>query len=51
MEVNYKLDLLGKIKIHLIQYMAILKLACREYKLFLYKVDMYRGREKDKQKV
>ena len=47
-EVNYKLDLLAKIKIYLVQYIAILKLVYREYKLLLYKVDMYRGKEKNK---
>ena len=51
MEVNYKLDLPAKIKIHLIQYIAILKLACREYKLLVYKVDMYRGKEEDEWEV
>ena len=30
-EVNYKLDLLKKIKIYLVQYIAMLKLAYREY--------------------
>ena len=48
MEVNYKLDLLIKIKIYLVQYIIMLKLVYKEYKLLIYKVDMYRGREKDK---
>jgi hypothetical protein len=47
-EVNYKLDLLIKIKIHLVQYIIILKPVYREYELFLYKVDMYRGYKEDK---
>ena len=47
-EVNYKLDLLAKIKIYLVQYIIILKLAYREYELPLYKADIYRGREEDK---
>ena len=47
-EINYKLDLLVKIKIYLIQYIAILKLVYREYKLFLYKADIYRGHKEDK---
>ena len=51
MEVNYKLDLLIKIKIHPVQYIAILKLVYREHKLLIYKVDIYRGREEDKQEV
>ena len=45
-EVNYKLDLLVKIKIHLIQYIIILKLIYREYKLLIYKVDIYKGKKK-----
>ena len=48
MEVNYKLDLPVKIKIYLVQYITILKSAYREYKLLIYKIDTYRGREKDK---
>ena len=51
MEVNYKLDLLVKIKIYLIQYIAILELAYREYEPLIYKIDMYRGREEDKWEV
>jgi hypothetical protein len=47
-EINYKLDLLVKIKIYLIQYITILKLIYREYKLPLYKADMYRGHKEDK---
>ena len=48
MEVNYKLDLLVKIKIYLVQHIAILEPAYREYKLLMYKADTYRGREEDK---
>ena len=47
-EVNYKLDLLAKIKIHLIQYIAILKPVYREHELLIYKIDIYKGREEDK---
>ena len=47
-EVNYKLNLLAKIKIYLIQYIAILKLVYREYKPLIYKTDIYRGKEEDK---
>jgi hypothetical protein len=47
-KVNYKLDLLVKIKIYLVQYVAILKLVYRNYKPLLYKADMYRGQEEDK---
>jgi hypothetical protein len=48
MEVNYKLDLPAKMKIYLIQHIAILKLVYREHKLLLYEVDMYKGRKEDK---
>ena len=51
MEVNYKLDLLAKIKIYLVQHITMLKPVYREYKPLIYKVDTYRGREEDKQKV
>ena len=51
MEINYKLDLLAKIKIYPIQYIAMLKLVYREYKLLIYKADTYRGREEDKWEV
>ena len=36
-EVLYRLDLLLKIKIHLVYYIAILKLVYRNYKLLVYK--------------
>ena len=36
-EVLYRLDLLLKIKIHLIYYITILKLVYRNYKLLVYK--------------
>ena len=48
MEVLYRLDLLLKIKIHLVYYIAILKPAYRNHKLLIYKQDMYKGHEKDK---
>ena len=48
MEVNYKLDLLVKIKIYPVQHIIMLELVYREYKLLIYKTDMYKGREKDK---
>jgi hypothetical protein len=47
-KVNYKLDLLVKIKIYLIQYIIILKPVYKEHKLFLYKVDMYKGCKENK---
>ena len=36
-EVLYRLDLLLKIKIYLVYYIAILELAHRNYKLLVYK--------------
>ena len=36
-KVNYKLNLLLKMKIHLIYYIAILKLVYSDYKLLVYK--------------
>ena len=46
-EINYKLNLLAKIKIYPIQYIAMLKLVYREHKLLIYKVDTYKDREED----
>ena len=51
MKVNYELDLLAKIKIYLVQLIAILELVYGEHELLIYKVDIYRGREEDKQEV
>ena len=48
MEVNYKLDLLAKIKIYPVQYIAILELVYREHKPLIYKINTYRGREENK---
>jgi len=42
-EVIYRLDLLAKIKIYLIQYIIILELAHRDLVLLVYKEDTYRG--------
>ena len=36
-KVSYRLDLLLKIKIHLVHYIVILKLVYRDYKPLLYK--------------
>ena len=36
-EVTYRLDLLLKIKIHLVYYIAILELVYGNYKLLIYK--------------
>ena len=51
MEINYKLNLLVKIKIYLVQYIIMLKPVYRKYKLLIYKADIYRGRKEDKWKV
>ena len=47
-KVLYRLDLLLKIKIHLIYYIAILKLVYRNHELLVYKQDMYKGYKEDK---
>ena len=51
MEVNYKLDLLIKIKIYLVQHITILKLVYKEHEPLIYKVDIYRGRKENKQEI
>ena len=51
MEVNYKLDLLVKIKIYSVQHIVMLKPVYKEYKPLIYKADIYRGRKEDKQEV
>jgi len=43
LKVIYKLDLLVKMKIYLVQYIIILKLIYRDLKPLIYKVDIYRG--------
>ena len=48
MEINYKLDLLAKIKIYLVQYIAILKLVYKKYKPLLYKINIYKDKKEDK---
>ena len=47
-EVLYRLDLLLKIKIYLIHHITILKLVYRNYKLLVYKQDIYKGYKEDK---
>ena len=47
-EVIYRLDLLLKMKIHLIYYIAMLEPAHRNHKLLVYKQDIYKGYEEDK---
>ena len=40
-----------KIKIHPVQYIAMLKPVYGEYEPLIYKIDTYRGKEKDEQEV
>jgi hypothetical protein len=47
-EVTYRLDLLLKIKIHLIYYIAILELVYRNHKLLVYKQNTYKKYKEDK---
>ena len=47
-KVLYRLDLLLKIKIHLIYYITILKPVYGNYKLLIYKQDIYKGYKEDK---
>jgi len=48
LEVTYRLNLLEKIKIYLVQHIIILEPVYRNVKLLVYKADTYRGQEKDK---
>ena len=43
LEVMYRLDLLVKIKIYLIQYIVMLEPVYRDLVLLVYKEDTYRG--------
>jgi len=43
LEVMYRLNLLVKIKIYLVQHIAILELVYRNLALLVYKKDTYRG--------
>ena len=47
-KVIYRLDLLLKMKIHLVYYIAMLKLVYKNHELLVYKQDMYKGRKEDK---
>ena len=50
-EVLYRLDLLLKIKIHSVYYIAMLKPAYGNHKLLVYKQDIYKRCKEDKQLV
>jgi len=47
-EVIYKLDLLAKIKIYLVQHIIMLELVYRNLVLLAYEENTYRGQEEDK---
>ena len=47
-EVTYRLDLLLKIKIYLVYYIAILEPVYRNHELLVYKQDIYKGCEENK---
>ena len=47
-EVLYRLDLLLKMKIHLVYYIAILELVYRNYELLIYKQNIYKRCEENK---
>ena len=47
-KVSYRLDLLLNIKIYLVYYIAILKLVHGNYKLLIYKQDIYKGYKENK---
>ena len=51
MEVSYRLDLLLKIKIYLVYYIAMLELVYKNHKPLVYKQDTYKGYEEDEQLV
>ena len=48
MEVLYRLDLLLRIKIYLVYYIAMLESVYGNYELLVYKQDMYKGCKEDK---
>ena len=50
-KVNYKLDLLVKIKIYLVQYIIMLKPVYEEHELLIYKINIYKNREKNEQEI
>ena len=47
-KVLYRLNLLLKIKIHLVYYIAMLKPVYKNYELLIYKQDIYKGCKEDK---
>ena len=47
-EVSYRLDLLLKMKIYLVYYIAMLEPVYGNHELLVYKQDIYKGCEEDK---
>ena len=47
----YKLDLPAKMKIYLVQYIAILKPAHRNIKPPVYKIETYKSQKENKQDI
>ena len=50
-EVIYRLNLLLKMKIYSVYYIAILKLVYGNHKPLVYKQDIYKGYKEDKQLI
>jgi len=48
LKVIYRLNLLKKIKIYLVQYIIILEPVYRDLELLVYKVNTYKGQKEDK---
>ena len=48
LEVIYRLNLLKKVKIYLVQYIVIFKLLYKDLKLLIYKIDIYKEQEENK---
>jgi len=42
LKVIYRLDLLNKIKIYPVQYIIIFKSVYKDFKLLVYKIDIYK---------
>ena len=47
-EVLYRLNLLLKIKIHPVYYIAMLELVYKNHELLVYKQDIYKGHKENK---
>ena len=47
-KITYRLNLLLKIKIHLVHHITMLELVYKNHKLLVYKQDIYKGYKEDK---